>query len=89
MESGAVKKIGVFWETALSHFALVVIDPTDIDYVELGPLPNRRTRFWKNEKGSWSEEGSCTVTICVPSFVLFHYPLDVLDSLPCTSRDIT
>ncbi|SJL03010.1 uncharacterized protein ARMOST_06355 [Armillaria ostoyae] len=44
------------WETALSHFALVVIDPTDVDYVELGPLPNRRTRFWRNEKGSWSEE---------------------------------
>ncbi|KAK0465855.1 uncharacterized protein EV420DRAFT_797973 [Desarmillaria tabescens] len=44
------------WETALSHFALLVVDPTDVDYLELGPVPDRRTRFWRNDKGSWDEE---------------------------------
>ncbi|KAG7451814.1 uncharacterized protein BT62DRAFT_925995 [Guyanagaster necrorhizus] len=44
------------WETALSHFALLVVDPTDVDYVELGPVPNRRTKFWKDDKDSWNDE---------------------------------
>lgn len=44
------------WETSLSNFALVVIEPQDVDYVELGPVPNRRTRFWTTGGGVWSEE---------------------------------
>ncbi|KAJ7292692.1 pyridoxamine 5'-phosphate oxidase-domain-containing protein [Mycena rebaudengoi] len=44
------------WETALSNFALIVIEPTDVDYVELGPVPNQRTRFWMTAKGEWTEE---------------------------------
>ncbi|KAI5120803.1 hypothetical protein M0805_002430 [Coniferiporia weirii] len=43
-------------DAALRNFALVVIDPTEVDYVELGVVPNRRTRFFKNEEGSWMEE---------------------------------
>ncbi|KAF9055180.1 hypothetical protein BDZ89DRAFT_1124959 [Hymenopellis radicata] len=44
------------WELALSNFALVVVDPIDVDYVELAPIPNRRARFWKDESGQWQEE---------------------------------
>lgn len=46
------------WEMALGNFALVVIDPTDVDYVELSVVPNRRTRFWRNEgeTGEWEDE---------------------------------
>ncbi|KAG6911285.1 hypothetical protein DXG01_002124 [Tephrocybe rancida] len=44
------------WETALGNFALLIVDPTDVDYCELGVLPNRRTRFWKTNDGSWDSE---------------------------------
>jgi pyridoxamine 5'-phosphate oxidase len=30
---------------ALANFALVLIDPVNVDYVEMGILPNRRTRW--------------------------------------------
>ncbi|KAJ6489641.1 pyridoxamine 5'-phosphate oxidase-domain-containing protein [Mycena vitilis] len=43
------------WEMSLSNFTLVVIEPQDIDYVELAPIPNRRTRFWRTG-GVWNEE---------------------------------
>jgi pyridoxamine 5'-phosphate oxidase len=42
-------------EAALKNFALVVIDPEDVDYVELGVVPNQRTRFIR--KGDhWDEQ---------------------------------
>ncbi|KAK7063947.1 Pyridox-oxase-2 domain-containing protein [Favolaschia claudopus] len=46
------------WEMSLSHFALVVIEPDSVDYVELKPIPNRRTSFWpsKTSRGVWEEE---------------------------------
>jgi len=44
------------WEMSLANFALVVIEPQDVDYVELDPLPNRRTRFWRTSSGEWNEE---------------------------------
>ncbi|KAG6883552.1 hypothetical protein C0993_005501 [Termitomyces sp. T159_Od127] len=44
------------WKTALDNFALLVVDPTDVDYVELGVIPNRRTRFWRTSDGSWDSE---------------------------------
>ncbi|KAJ7201397.1 hypothetical protein GGX14DRAFT_371377 [Mycena pura] len=44
------------WEMSLRNFALVVIEPQDIDYVELEPIPNRRTRFWRTAGGIWNEE---------------------------------
>ncbi|KAJ6604990.1 hypothetical protein B0H10DRAFT_2077616 [Mycena sp. CBHHK59/15] len=43
------------WETALGNFALVIVEPTDVDYLELEPVPNRRTRFWR-ENEVWKEE---------------------------------
>ena len=42
-------------ETALKNFALVLIDPLEVDYVELGVVPNRRTKFFL-ECGQWKEE---------------------------------
>lgn len=42
-------------KAALRNFALVVIDPVEVDYVELGVMPNRRTRFFK-EGEEWKEE---------------------------------
>jgi pyridoxamine 5'-phosphate oxidase len=41
-------------QEALENFALLLIDPDDIDYVELGVVPNRRTRFVWNQ-GKWNE----------------------------------
>ncbi|EEB90103.1 hypothetical protein MPER_11737 [Moniliophthora perniciosa FA553] len=43
------------WETALKRFALLIIDPSEVDYVELGVLPNKRTMFRKSG-GTWQEE---------------------------------
>ncbi|KLO20196.1 hypothetical protein SCHPADRAFT_864090 [Schizopora paradoxa] len=40
---------------ALKNFALVVIDPFFVDYVELGVTPNQRTTFTKDANG-WTEE---------------------------------
>jgi hypothetical protein len=46
------------WNQALANFALVVIDPVEVDLVELGVVPNRRTRFFKppGNHGIWHEE---------------------------------
>jgi pyridoxamine 5'-phosphate oxidase len=44
------------WETALCNFALLIVDPTEVDFVQLGVVPNRRTRFWKTSDGVWKEE---------------------------------
>ncbi|KAG6812853.1 hypothetical protein H0H92_015951 [Tricholoma furcatifolium] len=46
------------WETALGNFALLVVDPTEVDYVEFGarPDPDRRTKFWRKSDGSWDSE---------------------------------
>jgi hypothetical protein len=42
-------------EVAMKNFALIVIEPYDVDYVELEPLPNRRTRFfYKGDQ--WDEQ---------------------------------
>jgi len=44
-------------EKALKNFALIVIEPSEVDYIELGVNPNRRTRFiWKGKEAEWSEE---------------------------------
>jgi hypothetical protein len=44
------------WDMSLSNFALVIIEPQDVDYVELHPIPNRRTRFWRTSGDVWNEE---------------------------------
>lgn len=42
-------------ELAMKNFALIVIEPYDVDYVELAPIPNRRTRFiYKGDH--WDEQ---------------------------------
>ncbi|KII94235.1 hypothetical protein PLICRDRAFT_99881 [Plicaturopsis crispa FD-325 SS-3] len=42
-------------EVAFENFALVVIEPQEVDYAELGEVPNRRTRFVKKGE-EWDEE---------------------------------
>ncbi|KIM47427.1 hypothetical protein M413DRAFT_439096 [Hebeloma cylindrosporum] len=48
------------WDTALGNFALVIIDPVEIDFVDLSSPPDRRTLFTKkkgvNENDVWAEE---------------------------------
>jgi len=44
------------WDMALHNFAVLIIDPTEVDYLELGVIPNRRTRFWRKSDGSWDSE---------------------------------
>ena len=47
-------------EYALGNFALVLIDPLEVDWVQLGIKPNRRTKFTRNESlgdgDEWTEE---------------------------------
>lgn len=47
-------------EEALGNFALVLIEPTYVDWTQLGISPDRRTLFYRGENGSWTE------TIVVP-----------------------
>jgi pyridoxamine 5'-phosphate oxidase len=41
-------------EEALRNFALVVLDPTEVDFLELGPSPDRRT-MWTKKGKEWAE----------------------------------
>ncbi|KAI9067180.1 hypothetical protein FKP32DRAFT_1564218, partial [Trametes sanguinea] len=43
-------------ETALKNFALMLIEPVSVDWVELGVQPNRRTVFTRREDGVWTEQ---------------------------------
>jgi hypothetical protein len=45
------------YEEARSNFALLLIDPVEVDYVELGVMPNRRTKFVRQESDDqrWKE----------------------------------
>lgn len=45
---------------ALGNFALVLVQPTFVDWHQLGTTPDRRTFFRREEDGSWTE------TIVVP-----------------------
>jgi pyridoxamine 5'-phosphate oxidase len=40
---------------ALDNFVLVVLDPIEIDLVELAPIPNRRT-MWVKKGTEWEEQ---------------------------------
>lgn len=42
-------------EVAFGNFALLLVDPTAVDYVELGVVPNQRT-FFKKEGEKWAEQ---------------------------------
>ena len=42
-------------EQALGNFALMVIDPVEVDFVELGVVPNQRTKFTR-EGEKWVEQ---------------------------------
>lgn len=42
-------------EKALGNFALLVIDPVEVDFVELGVVPNQRTNFTR-EGEEWVEQ---------------------------------
>lgn len=46
------------YEAALGNFALVVVEPTKVDWVQLGERPNRRTLFVRREGGGegWDEQ---------------------------------
>ena len=55
-KEGATEEEKSNWEMALHNFALGVIDPTGVDFVELGVVPNRRTKFTRSKEGTWGEE---------------------------------
>ncbi|OSX66853.1 hypothetical protein POSPLADRAFT_1037753 [Postia placenta MAD-698-R-SB12] len=42
-------------ETALKNFALTLIEPVEVDWVQVGTNPHRRTKFTRNGE-EWSEE---------------------------------
>ncbi|KAI0066623.1 hypothetical protein BV25DRAFT_1820654 [Artomyces pyxidatus] len=42
-------------QQALGKFALMVIEPLEVDWVQMNVVPNRRTRFIRSGKG-WREE---------------------------------
>jgi pyridoxamine 5'-phosphate oxidase len=43
-------------EIALGNFALVLVEPYFVDWVQLGVVPNQRTTFTRVGKGEWVEE---------------------------------
>lgn len=43
------------WATALNNFALVIIEPIEIDYLTMAIVPNRRFRFVRAVEGGWDE----------------------------------
>ncbi|KAG1902570.1 uncharacterized protein F5891DRAFT_143076 [Suillus fuscotomentosus] len=45
------------YEEARGNFALLLIDPIEVDYIELGVMPNRRTKFVRQESDDerWKE----------------------------------
>ncbi|KAH9910495.1 uncharacterized protein BXZ73DRAFT_58361 [Epithele typhae] len=43
------------WEMSLGNFALMLVEPVEVDWVELGVKPNRRTAF-KREGEGWVEQ---------------------------------
>ena len=47
-------------EQALTKFALVLIEPTYVDWVQFGVVPDKRTFFYRGEDETWTE------TIVVP-----------------------
>ncbi|KIY50508.1 hypothetical protein FISHEDRAFT_64717 [Fistulina hepatica ATCC 64428] len=47
------------WNRSLSRFALLLIEPSGVDYVELAVAPNKRTKFWL-QGGKWHDQA------CVP-----------------------
>ncbi|TCD67880.1 hypothetical protein EIP91_011814 [Steccherinum ochraceum] len=50
-------------EEALKNFALVLIEPLDIDWVQLGVIPNRRTRFYRKEQEGSGDEWIETIEV--------------------------
>ncbi len=46
------------WNEALSNFVLMVIEPVQVDWVQLAPRPNRRTRFSRTDDAvfEWIED---------------------------------
>ncbi|KAH8836012.1 pyridoxamine 5'-phosphate oxidase-domain-containing protein [Flagelloscypha sp. PMI_526] len=43
------------WDEAFGNFALVVVDPLEVDYLDMDVVPNRRWRQWV-QGGMWMEE---------------------------------
>jgi hypothetical protein len=43
------------WATALNNFALVIIEPIEIDYLTMAIVPNRRFKFVRAVDGGWDE----------------------------------
>lgn len=44
---------GKLWASALNNFALILLDPRAVDFLELLPWPNRRTLFEVDVRGGW------------------------------------
>jgi hypothetical protein len=46
------------WDFALKNFALLLVDPVDIDMVDLASLPNRRILYTKkpSQTNMWQKE---------------------------------
>jgi pyridoxamine 5'-phosphate oxidase len=42
-------------KVALSNYALIVIEPVEVDWVQMAVQPNRRT-FFTREGGGWKEK---------------------------------
>ncbi|WVW78324.1 hypothetical protein I302_100278 [Kwoniella bestiolae CBS 10118] len=42
-------------QEAYDHFAIIAIAPSAVEYLELKPVPNRRTQWKRQEGGEWEE----------------------------------
>lgn len=54
-KEGDSEEVRKNWATALGNFALVVIEPSEVDYVTMAVVPNRRFMFTRAVEGGWDE----------------------------------
>lgn len=43
------------WKTALRNFVLVAIEPSEVDYLTMSVIPNRRFKTTRAVGGGWDE----------------------------------
>ena len=43
------------WQEAFNSFAMVLVEPFKVDWVQLGVKPNQRTVFTRNDEDQWEE----------------------------------
>ncbi|TFK42131.1 pyridoxamine 5'-phosphate oxidase-domain-containing protein [Crucibulum laeve] len=54
-KEGDSEEVKKNWDIALGNFALLVLDPFEVDFVDMSIIPNERAKFYRTTKGEWEE----------------------------------